>query len=333
MRAGRVVGVAFSGLRARGSRRHRIGTRRSITHGSILIAVSRDVLYPFVALTAVLWLVATPPAGARQGSGTPLASAPAPPSTGALLDRAAAYLGALLPRLTNVVAEEQYVQKIVSPSKTRTLTSDYLIVRLQETGSVAGFRDVFQVDGKAVRDRDERLLKLFVTSPGSALRQASAIAEESARYNISNVGTIGNPFLVMAFVQADYRTRFRFQSPRLDKSLGADVYAVQYEEFVSPSILKGNGNRDVFSRGRLWIEGGSGRILRTELRLGAQSARAGIDPIEIDVRFRWDEQLDLLVPTEMREFYPDIRLGDVRSVATYGRFRRFGVTTSEVVEK
>ena len=137
----------------------------------------------------------------------------------------------------------------------------------------------------------------------------------------------------MAFVQADYRPRFRFQAPRLDKGMGPDVWAVQYEEFVTPSILKGNGNRDVFSRGRLWIEGSTGRVLKTELRLGVQSARAGLDPIEIVVSFRWDEQLDLLVPTEMREFYPDVRLGDVRSVATYGRFRRFGVTTTEVLEK
>ena len=84
--------------------------------------------------TAAL-LLSGSPVQAQQGSGGAVATPP--PTIAVLLDRAAGSLGELLPRLTNVVAEEQYVQKIVSPSKTRTLTSDYLIVRLQETGSVA----------------------------------------------------------------------------------------------------------------------------------------------------------------------------------------------------
>ncbi len=253
------------------------------------------------------------------------------PATEALIDRAGAYLVDLFPRLTNVVAEEQYQQQIVNPSKKRSLRSDYLLVRLQDTGNLATFRDVFEVDGKPVRDRDERLLKLFVDSPGTALEQAGNIAREGARHNISNIGTISNPFLVMAFLQSEYRPRFRFQAPRLDRSMAPDVWAMQFEEFRSPTILKGDGNRDVFSRGRVWVEQASGRVVKTELLLGPSDVRRGLTPIEVIVSFRYDEALDLLVPTEMREFYPNFRLGDVRGVATYGRFRRFGVTTTESV--
>ena len=42
--------------------------------------------------------------------------------------------------------------------------------------------------------------------------------------------------------------------------------------------------------------------------------------------------LRLNVPAEMEEFYPGTRTGDVRGEATYGRFRRFGVSTSEQVQ-
>lgn len=266
---------------------------------------------------ALVWTLASAGVSAQQ------------PTSPALLDTAAAYLAELLPRLTNVVAEEQSQQQIVNPTRRRALKSDYLLVRLQESGDIASFRDVFEVDGKPVRDRDERLMKLFVDSPGTAVEQASNIARESARHNISNIGTISNPYLVAAFLQPAYRPRFRFQSPRAERRMGAGVWAVQFEEFVSPSILRGNGNRDVFSRGRVWIEAATGRVLQTELLLGAFDPRRGLSPIEVLVTFRYDETLDLMVPAEMKEFYPDGRLGDVRSTATYGRFRRFGVTTSE----
>ena len=83
------------------------------------------------------------------------------------------------------------------------------------------------------------------------------------------------------------------------------------------------------ARGRLWIEGATGRILRTELLLGTSAPRLGLSPIQIDTTFVYDETLDLVVPSEMKEFYPDARVGDVRGTATYSRFRRFTVSVEE----
>jgi hypothetical protein len=251
-------------------------------------------------------------------------------SSQALVDRSTAYLAELFPRLTNVVAEEQYEQQTTSPRRKRTLRSDYLIVRLPANDDFAGFRDVFDVDGRPVRDRDERLQKLFLESTAAtAVQQAQRIASESARHNIWDIGTINNPYLAMAFLQEAYRARFRLQSPKQDSSLGPDVYAVFYQEYVVPTIVKGNANRDAPSRGRWWIEATTGRVLKTELLLGANAARFGLSPIEITTTFKYDEELRMMVPTEMREFYPSTRTGDVRTIATYGRFRRFGVRTDE----
>ena len=47
-------------------------------------------------------------------------------------------------------------------------------------------------------------------------------------------------------------------------------------------------------------------------------------PPEIVTTYRHDEDLGIDVPAEMRDWYPD-RNGDIRGVATYGRFRRFQV--------
>ena len=254
------------------------------------------------------------------------------PTSQALVEKAAAYLIDLLPRLTNVVAEEQYEQQTTSPRRKRTLRSDYLVVRLP-TGDFASFRDVFDVDGRPVRDRDQRLQKLFLSAPAAtAIEQAQRIAGESARHNIWDIGTINNPYLSMAFVQDAYRPRFRLQSARQDKSLGADVYAVFYDEFQTPTILHGNANRDLPSRGRWWIEASTGRVVRTELVLGASAPRQGLSPIEITTTFKYDDELQLVVPIEMQELYPGTRTGDIRGKATYGRFRRFAVTTDETLK-
>ena len=271
------------------------------------------------ALAAIALLVA--PAAAQK------------PDSQALAMKAAQYLADLFPRLSNVVAEEQYQQQTISPQRKRTLLSDYLIVRLQDTGEFASFRDVYEVDGKPVRDRDQRLQKLFIESPGTAVQQAQRIAQESARHNIWDIGTVNNAYLAMAFIQDKYRARFRLISPKQEKSVGPDVWAVQFQEFVVPTILKGNANRDMPSRGRWWIDASTGRVLKTELLLGADSARLGLSPIQIVVTFKYDETLDLVVPVEMKEWYPDSRVTEVRGVATYSHFRRFGVSTGEELKQ
>ena len=136
----------------------------------------------------------------------------------------------------------------------------------------------------------------------------------------------------MAFVQEAYRSRFRFQSPRQERDMGADVWSLVYQEFVVPTIIKGNGNADLFARGRFWIEASTGRMVRTELRFGAESARLGFSPVEVSVDFAYDEELRLNVPAKMEEFYPGTRTGDVRGESTYGRFRRFGVQVEEKLQ-
>jgi hypothetical protein len=62
------------------------------------------------------------------------------------------------------------------------------------------FRDVFERDGKQVRDRQERLAALFLKgSSRSAFEQARAIMDEGARYNIGNVArNINMPTLAAA---------------------------------------------------------------------------------------------------------------------------------------
>lgn len=253
------------------------------------------------------------------------------PTSEQLVERAAAYMAEELPRLTNVVAEERQTQRTTSPRRTRSLVSDYLIVQL-EPGQFTAFRDVFEVDGGPVRDRDERLLKLFVEPRDDTFAQAQAIAREGARHNIWDVGTVNNPYLAMAFVQEAYRSRFRYQSPRQERDMGRTSGRWFTRSSSRRPSSRGTPTASCSPAAASGSRASTGRMVRSELRFGAESARMGFSPVEVSVDFAYDEELRLNVPAKMEEFYPATRTGDVRGEATYGRFRRFGVATSEQVQ-
>ena len=79
------------------------------------------------------------------------------------------------------------------------------------------FRDVIEVDGVQVRDREARLAKLFLnatpTSVDETMARAERIREEGARYNLGSMrSTLGNPVLGLGVLQRAYQQRFRSRS-------------------------------------------------------------------------------------------------------------------------
>ena len=121
---------------------------------------------------------------------------------------------------SNAVAEEHYLQRILRFNGTvrrqRDLRSDMLLVQLPGAVSWFGFRDVFEVDGKPVRDRDERLQKLFLDEARPPVEQATVLTRESARYNIGEVvRTVNLPTIALAFLHPLNQHRFDFK--RLDE--------------------------------------------------------------------------------------------------------------------
>jgi hypothetical protein len=252
------------------------------------------------------------------------------PELQAVLDRASSYVLQFVGAFENVVAEEVYVQETSSPRRKRTIKSDYLFVKYPDVVGSMSLRDPFEVDGKAVRDgaSADRMMKLFTSPVRNAVLRARALAEEGARYNLIDIGTINNPVLAMVLLQPNYRKRFRFTLAGIEKDLGPTIRTVRFEEFQIPSILKGGANQDLLSRGLMWVDEGTGRVVKTRLQVGPFRT-----PPEIVTTYRHEPELGIDVPAEMRDWYPDGRFGDIRGVATYGRFRRFQVTTEEKLEK
>ena len=253
-----------------------------------------------------------------------------------VLAREADYLHEFVKRFSGVVAEERYVQDSRTVPRARTrgtvvrsqlftrhveLMSDFLLVQLKESGEWHAFRDVFEVNSEPVRDRGERLTKLFLQPTTSAIGEATAIASEGARYNLGGAErTINNPLLALAFLQASYQSRFGWSLHMTDKDAEPGVWILEYKERTRPTLIRNLPDGDLVAKGRIWIENQTGRVLKTELVANELD--------NIVTSFRFDERFQIAVPHEMREeFWTDTE--SIVGVATYGRFRRFDVSTEE----
>jgi formylglycine-generating enzyme required for sulfatase activity len=283
-------------------------------------------------------------------------AAPQPPARlelEAVLDRAGWYLDYFVDEFENVVAEETYVQDSsqllasfspvsggrggsVQPpapsdmlrARHREMRSDFLLVKSRETEALVPFRDVIQVDGVLIRDREARLAKLFLSDLPDTMGRAERIREEGARYNLGNMrSTLGNPVLALGVLQQTYQPRFRFSLGKEDKNFGAGVVVVDYKETHSPTMIRGEVGNDLPAHGRLWIDAATGRVLKTELQVEQPTVRA-----TITTTFQAEEKSGIAVPLEMREQYTFPTGNRVNTVASYGRFRRFDVIANEDIQ-
>ena len=167
------------------------------------------------------------------------------------------------------MAEEHYLQQTTNPRRSRRLRSDFLFVVFPGATHWFPFRDVLDVDGTPVQPEErQRLTRLFLDEPSNARRREEELRAAGARHNLADIGTLNNPVLALAFLQAEYQERFRFVRGPLETTLGPDVRLVRFEEVLRPTVLRAGANRDLPARGRVWIEEGTGAVVKTELEVG-----------------------------------------------------------------
>ena len=272
-----------------------------------------------------------------------------------VLSRAGSYVEEFQRELSGIVAEETYVQEVVplprsqggkgGRARRRLLRSDLLLVRPKGDVTWTQFRDVFEVDGQPVRDREERLVKLFLGDVSSE-KQVAQIRAESARYNIGEIArTMNVPLLPLSVLDPSSQPWFRFT---IDESSGderrpqigfepvpaapnfktsAEVWIVKFEELQGPTLVQTTNGGDIFSHGRFWIEPNTGRVLISEMVVRNPAVRG-----ELVVSYQSEPLLGLLVPIELREWYVDgPGRPRITGVATYSNFRRFQVSTDQTI--
>jgi hypothetical protein len=257
--------------------------------------------------------------------------------------------------LSAVVAEEHYDQWIDTtlrgpaastgrmrepaieqgPAK-RSLVSDFLMIRWPGEAAWFGFRDVRLVDGRPVRDRDERLLALFTRNPSDVLKRADLIAAESARYNIGGVlRNINVPTQALDVLHLRHRSRFHFRKSGDEVLDGTTTWKLEFEERERPYLIGTPSGGSVQSKGYAWLDPADGSVLQTQLNLSLGESRQLLRT-RITVTFRHEPSLGLRVPAELRETHeqadPASRFGAATMIegrARYRNYRRFTTETKE----
>jgi hypothetical protein len=302
-----------------------------------------------IAGSVVALVLTTLPIASQQ-------SPPAPrgdPPLDTVLERGAAYVSRYLDVMGSLTAEERYVQDLlglqtaptgnpIQPPVTtrppepfkppvpeiigaerRVLRADIVLVNVGPPLEWRVYRDVFEVDGRPVRDRAERLVALFLEPAETARAQAERIAEVSARFNVSNLGRVLNePGLPLAFLQTSLQPRFRFTLDRRDRGT---VWTVKYTEQGHPTLFWHNRTIENPSSGRFWIDVMTGEVSRTE-HVVSQGLTA-----TFVTQFHHDDKFGIALPAEMREQLASgvqAAARRVTGVATYSRYRKFSVSTN-----
>jgi len=306
----------------------------------------RSLSLPLVLL---LCSVLSEPAGTRAlqaAAQTPAAKTTLGPDQelDGLLTLAAKYFTDYEKALSSVVSEEDYLQRYSRPlsivanlgegmppgmdyaMRERRLKSDFLLVRTNTASGWIPFRDVFEVDGKKVRDREKRLAKLFLDAPATAVNQATVIMKESARYNLGDLArTINIPMLPLLVIDGRNRGRFAWKTGGDQTVEGVRTRRVDFEEMARPTLVRSTKGEDVPIFGALWIDPMSGRLVKGRVRSGREAT-----VMEMTVIFRPNDALGVWVPAEMQELYR-ARGETIEATARYANFRRFQVKTEEAI--
>jgi hypothetical protein len=241
---------------------------------------------------------------------------------GDVMARLDGYLLGYDERLANVVAEETYRQWVEQGSTqnrsttSRMLRSDFALTLTTESKRWVGYRDTFEVDGKPVRDRDERLQRLL--SDG-AVGEAARIAEQNARFNLGQYLVSRNvnvPTFALEMLNPRVRDRFRVRRTGADVFEGRPGWRVEFRERERPTLVRTPDGRDQASRIVALVDMQTGEVLQTILTVERVKG-------SITVAYGHVPGIQVPVPIRMAERYVT-RTGEVvAGEATYANFRQF----------
>jgi len=236
------------------------------------------------------------------------------------------YTGTYADHFASVIAEERYAQRTESvgssmggPSSSRsgqrTIKSDYALTRV--SGEWIAYRDVYEVDGVRVRDRDDRLARLLSNS-GSP-EEMTAILNDNARFNLDSNRVSRNiniPTLVISLLHPRNRARFLFTKGGVETIDGRRVWLVNFQERTLPTLVHRADNQDQPVAGTVWADPITGEVWRTNLTWAKGPGG------HIAVAYGHAPNIDAVVPLKMSELYTDGST-EIRGEASYSRFRQF----------
>jgi hypothetical protein len=250
-----------------------------------------------------------------------------------VMRRVAGYVDAYGEKASIVVGTERYRQEAHTaakePREQREIVSDVAIVKVEALRTWLGFRDVIEVDGVRVSDRDDRLASVLMASEGR-FDEARRLSDESARFNIGSIQRNFNlPTATLFFFNSENSGRFKLSARTVEPD---GTWPIEFHETERPTMIRTPEGRSIYSEGTIWVSPSDGVIVRTRLKVeipvrGGDRGRSGAGVV--DVTFHHVAALDMWLPETMTETFENGSAGAwhrVEGRATYDNYRRFETT-------
>lgn len=228
-----------------------------------------------------------------------------------------------------VVCTEKYEQHAGGSSASaqgRTLVSDFALVYADAIHGWLGFRDVLDVDGRAVGDREDRLARVLMGSEGR-FDEARRLSDESARFNLGPLQRNFNvPTSALFFFSSKNLDRFKFSARRV---LDDGTWEIGFRETYHPTLIQTPDGDPVESSGTIWVRPSDGVVVRTALAVVSGKSRQKppqhVDG-SIDVRYQFVDTIGIWLPRSMDESFQAARKESWDKIdghAQYSDYRRF----------
>jgi hypothetical protein len=248
--------------------------------------------------------------------------------------RVGAYVASYGARASVVVATERYTQQTTgntsSPHARRVIAAEFAIVKVDTITGWIGFRDVIEVDGQALPDRENRLIR-SLTGGDAGYDEARRLSDESARFNIGTIERNFNvPTTTLFYFAPQNHGRFKFAG--LDVSADG-TWRIGWRETEKPTLIRTPEGTSVPSEGELWVRPADGTIVRVLLRnqlFGDRRHQQQHMNGQVDVTYKYVEPLGMWLPDRMIEDFeirgPNGAWERTEGEAVYSNYRQF--TTS-----
>jgi len=245
-------------------------------------------------------------------------------SVKALLEKASQYVSGYQREFAFLVADEHVEQRTNQPApgeaSSRTTRGELFLTYLGAERRWISVRDVAEVDGRPVSDRED-LAALLRRSSIAAV--APRIITHNARYNLGNVvRNFNEPTIALLVLAAPRVTQFRFSMGPIDRhGPGLTLVTLTFREFEEPTLIRSTTGAAAFATGEVTIEAETGRVRRTQLVV-----KDGSTVAELTTTFEANEAVGLWVPAWFDERYTarrDNRDELITSKAHYTNYRRF----------
>jgi hypothetical protein len=276
---------------------------------------------------------------AAGGGWAARAQAPNPDvSKRALTKVAVDYVADYKKQFAFLIADEEYTQTQFDAdgrtAQTRVLKAELFLTYLAADDEWMAVRDVIEVDGRPVRDRED--LRALLLKSGER-RLIKALAERNARFNIGRMErTFNEPTLPLLLLDPKRVSRVKLDRRAVTAAPDATLATLSFEERDRPTLIRTHDGESIRGKGELLIDARTGAVRHTIF----QFTLPGVD-VKLETAYARDEKLNLWLPSVFTERYESGgNVGGRRArnqlehasheliecVAKYSNYRRFDVT-------